>query len=71
MGTRTTIPKHLYSRDPHSGAGNCWCGRSHESRLHPHEFTPAHIDPMNCVCGGVPNHPMHCTDDEWLTRGRT
>lgn len=25
---------HPYERDPHSGAGNCWCGRHQGSNLH-------------------------------------
>lgn len=25
---------HPYERDPHSGAGNCWCGRHEGSTLH-------------------------------------
>jgi hypothetical protein len=47
-----TIPRHPYSRDEQSGAGNCWCGRAQASRLHPeHEAVPAGYDPRRCVCG--------------------
>jgi hypothetical protein len=61
-----TIPKHVYARDQHSGAGNCWCGRPEESRLHPHKFTPAYVDPTRCVCGGFANDAMHVDPGRWF-----
>lgn len=59
LGDAVLIRRHEYDRDPASGAGNCWCGRSRESALHPHSFTPALNDPLRCVCSKPPNHQMH------------
>ena len=56
---RPTIGVHEYERSPHSGAGNCWCGRARESLVHPHRFVGALIDPERCVCGGGFLHPSH------------
>ncbi|MBA9005899.1 hypothetical protein [Thermomonospora cellulosilytica] len=28
------IIAHPYEASPHSGAGNCWCGRAAQHRLH-------------------------------------
>jgi hypothetical protein len=28
------VSRHQYQRDPHSGAGNCWCGRHEGHRMH-------------------------------------
>lgn len=28
------IVRHPYEPSPHSGAGNCWCGRAEVHRLH-------------------------------------
>lgn len=30
------IVAHPYEASPHSGAGNCWCGRAETHRLHNH-----------------------------------
>jgi hypothetical protein len=29
-----TVKSHPYERDPHSGAGNCWCGRHLTHPIH-------------------------------------
>jgi len=28
------LVRHPYDRSPHSGAGNCWCGRDPSSPIH-------------------------------------
>lgn len=48
---------HLFTRSPHSGAGNCVCGGSYEHVRHPHEpvpvltsdFSTTYTAPV-CVC---------------------
>ena len=59
LGGAVVIARHYYDRSPHSGAGNCWCGRQRPSVVHPHEFTPAMKDPNRCVCRRAANDNIH------------
>ena len=34
LGGAVRLRKHPYQRSPHSGSGNCWCGRSKSERIH-------------------------------------
>lgn len=52
---------HPYAADPHSGAGNCTCGRPQVSVAHPHRFTPMGSEPFRCCCGRSPNYLSHTT----------
>ena len=52
------IVRHPYERSPYSGAGNCWCGRAYESRLHPHPYTRAYSDVL-CVCASPADDEVH------------
>lgn len=49
--TRVSAFVHAYNRDKHSGAGNCTCGGSRESVLHPHRYVLRLKRPRRCVCG--------------------
>ena len=49
---------HLFTRSPHSGAGNCVCGGSFEHARHPHESVQIGTDPARCVCSRlIAEHP--------------
>lgn len=34
LGGAVVVASHPYDRDPHSGSGNCWCGRHRGERIH-------------------------------------
>lgn len=53
------LTRHEYERDSQSGAGNCVCGYEEKSTLHPHEFTPALMNPLRCVCRKWANWEGH------------
>lgn len=41
------IVAHPYERSPYSGAGNCWCGRVEEHRLHVADADPPGVVPAD------------------------
>jgi hypothetical protein len=49
---------HDYQRSPHSGAGNCDCGHSEASRVHPHVYTQMMGSEL-CVCALPAGNPVH------------
>ena len=53
-----TIGVHPYQRSPHSGAGNCTCGRAERDRLHPHEYAQSWWDEQ-CTCGHLAGSMIH------------
>ena len=52
--------KHPYEPSPHSGAGNCWCGRPERSVMHPeHEPMATWRDANRCTCSRpMADHPL-------------
>lgn len=57
------IMRHRYRRCGFSGAGNCCCGYTRDSIVHPHEFVRSHSSAQQnawrCVCGKTPDHDIH------------
>ena len=63
-GHRGDTVTHDYVRSPHSGAGNCVCGRNIEHRMHWHAFRAARWNPQKCICGLEITADQHLVDNK-------